>query len=53
MSEDHRSPPGNMIAPEIPDLPDAVEDGWGSDRIARLLREFDIPQRVKYRLGRS
>ena len=31
MNEDHRSPPGNMIAPEIPDLPDAVEDGWGSD----------------------
>lgn len=43
MSEDHRTPPANSSALEVPNLPDAVEDGWGSDRIARLLREFDIP----------
>lgn len=28
---------------EIPILPNAVEDGWGSDRIARLLHHLDLP----------
>src|SRR5262249_37399003 len=28
---------------EIPRLPNAVQDGWGSDRIARVLREFELP----------
>lgn len=28
---------------ETPTLPNIVEDGWGSDRIARILRELDLP----------
>src|SRR5262249_50292331 len=28
---------------EIPKLPNAAVEGWGSDRVARLLRGFAIP----------
>jgi thiamine pyrophosphate-dependent acetolactate synthase large subunit-like protein len=33
----------SAAAVDVPRLPNAVEDGWGSDRVARLLRAFDIP----------
>jgi len=33
----------NAGIPEMPTLPNAVEDGWGSDRIARIIRELDLP----------
>lgn len=33
----------NAGIPEIPALPNAVEDGWGSDRIARIVRELGVP----------
>ena len=33
----------NVGFPEIPALPNAVDDGWGSDRIARIIRELGVP----------
>jgi thiamine pyrophosphate-dependent acetolactate synthase large subunit-like protein len=28
---------------EVPNLPKAIEDGWGSDRIVKIIRQLDIP----------
>jgi len=39
-SDDTRSDRG---IPEIPMLPNAADDGWGSDRIARIVRELGVP----------
>ena len=33
----------NSGIPELPALPNVVEDGWGSDRIARVVRELGFP----------
>jgi thiamine pyrophosphate-dependent acetolactate synthase large subunit-like protein len=34
---------GKSGIPEIPSLPNNVEDGWGSDRVARVVRELGVP----------
>jgi len=37
------SKPGRAAAVDQPMLPNRVEDGWGSDRMARVIARFDLP----------